>query len=77
MNEPIPPENKLRIEYQKSHSFRVIHSDGAYGGTSPRLQLFIAFCSERFPLPKVLTYQTSAAALPKAKSFQRENPRRV
>src|SRR5689334_16135095 len=39
--------NKLRIEYKKSNSFRVIHADGAYGGTSPRLQLFIAFYSER------------------------------
>ena len=62
MNEPI--HNKLRIEYQKSQSFRVIHADGAYGGTSPRLQLFIAFYNERFPIPKVLTYETSATGAP-------------
>jgi hypothetical protein len=52
------------IEYQKSHSFRVVHADGAYGGTSPRLQLFIAFYSERFPIPKVLTYEASPAGAP-------------
>jgi hypothetical protein len=63
MNEPL--SKKLRIEYQKSQSFRVIHSDGAYGGTSPRLQLFIAFYSERFPIPKVLTYETDAAGAPR------------
>jgi hypothetical protein len=58
--------DKLRIEYQKSHAFRVIHADGAYGGTSPRLQLFIAFYSERFPLPKVLTYEADADGAPQA-----------
>lgn len=62
MNESIP--NTLRIEYQKSQSFRVIHADGAYGGTSPHLQLFIAFYSERFPIPKVLTYEVSASGAP-------------
>ncbi len=62
MNEPV--SNKLRIEYKKSQSFRVIHADGAYGGTSPRLQLFIAFYSERFPIPTVLTYETSATGAP-------------
>jgi len=62
MNEPIP--GRLRIEYKKSNSFRVIHADGAYGGTSPRLQLFVAFYSERFPIPQVLTYETSATGAP-------------
>src|SRR5258708_3697353 len=63
MNEPAP--DKLRIEYQKSHSFRVIHADGAYGGTSPRLQLFIAFYSERFPIPRVLTYESCSTGAPR------------
>jgi hypothetical protein len=62
MNEP--PPNKLRIEYKKSNAFRVVHADGAYGGTSPRLQLFIAFYSERFPIPQVLTYETSDSGAP-------------
>src|SRR5437870_13056089 len=62
MNEPAP--KKLRIEYQKSQSFRVIHADGAYGGTSPRLQLFVAFYSERFPIPKVLTYEMGVKGAP-------------
>jgi hypothetical protein len=62
MNEPT--ENSLRIEYIKSNSFRVVHADGAYGGTSPRLELFIAFYNERFPIPKVLTYEVSATGSP-------------
>jgi hypothetical protein len=62
MNEQV--SNKLRIEYKKSNSFRVIHADGVYGGTSPRLQLFVAFYSERFPIPQVLTYETSESGAP-------------
>lgn len=61
---PAATPNKLRIEYHKSNLFRVVHSDGVYGGTSPRLQLFMAFYSERFPIPRVLTYQTSPTGAP-------------
>jgi|SRR5579862_3609312 len=71
MNESIP-SNKLRIEYHKSHSFRVIHADGAYGGTSPRLQLFVAFYSERFPIPQVLTYEVDPTGAPKGE-IERES----
>ena|SRR5258708_3293381 len=55
MNEP--QSEHLRIEYIKSNLFRVVHADGAFGGISPRLDLFITFYSERFPIPKVLTYE--------------------
>lgn len=61
---PTPVPDKLRIEYQKGNLFRVVHADGVYGGTSPRLDLFIAFYSERFPIPKVLTYETSPTGAP-------------
>ena len=47
---------KIRIEYIKSNFFRILRADGAIGGTSPRLELFITFYSERFPIPKVLVY---------------------
>jgi hypothetical protein len=59
-----PASNRLRIEYHKANLFRVVHADGVYGGTSPRLQLFIAFYNERFPIPQVLTYETSASGAP-------------
>lgn len=57
-------QDKVRIEYVKSQSFRVVHADGAYGGTSPRLELFIAFYNERFPIPKVLTYTPTPTGAP-------------
>lgn len=56
--------DKIRIEYVKSNLFRVVHCDGAFGGTSPRLQLFVTFYSERFPIPKVLTYHPTTTGAP-------------
>lgn len=58
------PSEKVRVEYVKSNLFRVSHVDGAFGGTSPRLELFISFYSERFPIPKVLTYEVSPTGMP-------------
>ena len=58
------PSGKLRIEYIKSNLFRVVHVDGAIGGTTPRLELFINFYSERFPIPRVLTYEMSPEGAP-------------
>jgi hypothetical protein len=58
------PPGKVRIEYVKSNAFRVVHADGAIGGTSPRLELFVTFYSERFPIPKVLVYQATADGAP-------------
>lgn len=54
----MPNENpeKVRFEYIKSSLFRMIHADGAYGGVTPRLGVFLSFFSERPPIPKVLVH---------------------
>lgn len=62
MNEA--PSEKLRIEYIKSHAYRMVRADGAFGGTSPRLELFISFYNERFPIPKVLVYKRTDSGAP-------------
>jgi hypothetical protein len=62
MNEA--PSDKIRIEYVKSHFFRLVRADGAIGGISPRLELFITFYNERFPIPKVLTYKPTPDGAP-------------
>jgi hypothetical protein len=62
MNNKTP--DQLRIEFVKSSLFRVVHPDGAFGGTTPRLELFIDFYTERFPIPKVLVYGTSPDGAP-------------
>jgi hypothetical protein len=47
----------VKFEYLKSNLFRIIHVDGAYGGVTPRLGLFVSFYSERPPIPRVLVHQ--------------------
>ena len=56
--------SKIRIEYVRGSLFRVVHVDGAFGGTTPRLQLFVDFYSERFPIPRVLVYERSPDGTP-------------
>jgi hypothetical protein len=58
------PSEKLRIEYINSHSYRMVRADGAFCGTSPRLELFISFYNERFPIPRVLVYQATDSGTP-------------
>ena len=53
------PEETIRFEFIKSNLFRVIHADGAFGGLTPRLGIFINFYSERPPIPKVLVHRVS------------------
>lgn len=46
----------VSFRYYKSHNFRVIHADGAFGGMTPRAGLFVAFYNERFPIPEATTH---------------------
>lgn len=41
------------IHYIKGNFFRVVHADGAYGGTTPSANINIAFYSERPAIPRV------------------------
>jgi hypothetical protein len=48
---------KLSFQFIKSSGFRIIHADGANGGITPRGNIFLAFYSERIPIPEVVTHQ--------------------
>jgi len=56
MDDPNDNEPQISFHYIKSKSFRVIHVDGAWGGTNPKGYITIAFFSERSPIPRQLTY---------------------
>ena len=49
------PEH-LTFHYQKSNHYRVIHADGAWGGLTPKLGVFLSFFSERPPIPQTITH---------------------
>lgn len=44
---------KVQFHYNKSNLFRVIHADGAWGGLTPDLNLFVGFYSQRPPIPNM------------------------
>ena len=47
---------ELKVRYIKSNFFRVVHSDGAFGGFTPQGNIFVGIYNERAPIPDV-TYQ--------------------
>ena len=48
---------RIRFDFTRSPFFRVVHSNGAWGGITPRRELSITFFSERFPIPGRVTHQ--------------------
>ncbi|MYA77223.1 MAG: hypothetical protein F4132_12935 [Gemmatimonadetes bacterium] len=50
------PQN-VTIHILKSNQFRVVHSDGAWGGLTPQGLLSIGFFSERHPIPQEVEYR--------------------
>ena len=53
MEEEKPPK-AIDVNYQKSLLFREISSDGVVGGPTPSGQVWLAFYTERFPLPRII-----------------------
>lgn len=48
---------RLRFDFIKSNSFRVIHVDGAWGGLRPDLNFHLNLYSERYSIPKSVTIE--------------------
>lgn len=48
------PNKQIQFHYKKSNLFRVIHSDGAWGGLTPELDVFFTFFNSRPPIPEML-----------------------
>ncbi len=46
---------EVEFHYIKSNLYRVVHSDGAYGGITARGYLHVAFYNERRAIPKTIS----------------------
>lgn len=51
---PDEDEPTVDIHYQKTADFREVACDGALGGPTPQGKVWLAFYSERFPLPRIV-----------------------
>lgn len=54
--EETPRSPHIDINYIKSHDYRETACDGALGGLTPKGKLWVAFYTERFPLPRVVRH---------------------
>ena len=45
------PSDRLEILYTKSNACRVVHADGAYGGVTPTLNIYMALYSQHNATP--------------------------
>jgi hypothetical protein len=61
MNDHAP--TKLSFQFIKNSNFKIIHADGATGGIAPRGNVFIAFYSERQPIPEVVTHHLTSEGI--------------
>src|ERR1700757_2767574 len=61
-DKPIFPSIPSTVEYDyiKSHYFRVIRVNGAFGGFSPDGNLYMAIFSERPPMPDVTIHNVDS-----------------
>jgi hypothetical protein len=48
-----PNGEKVKFYYEKGNFFRVIHVDGAVGGLTPTLDVFLSIYNQRAPIPQV------------------------
>ena len=59
---PTAPPNRLDILYTKSNACRVVHADGAYGGVTPTLDIYMALYSQHNATPEGTTLRFDHAA---------------
>lgn len=50
---------RIQFHYLKSGQFRIIHSDGAWGGVTPDGNMLIGFYSQRFPIPDLTVQEVN------------------
>ena len=54
---------RITFEFDRSPFFRVVHSNGVWGGITPRQELSISFFSERWPTPRRVTHTLTEGGL--------------
>ena len=55
------PPRTVEFHYIKSNGFRVVHTDGAWGGPTPHGYIAVTFYSERAPLPQLLVRELDSS----------------
>lgn len=64
----------VTINYIKSGAFREATCDGVIGGPTPNGNLWIAFFTERFPLPRMVRHKLKPSGSEGAFTLDEESP---
>lgn len=64
--------DKVKFDYIKSNFHRVVHSDGVWGGTTPRQKFIMSFWSERPPIPQQVVHPVEEGKLGAEDKSERE-----
>jgi hypothetical protein len=51
---------QISFKYIKGNDFRVVHADGAIGGTTPTLDIHMTIFSQRKPIPRKSTHEVNS-----------------
>ena len=55
--------DQITFDFVRSPFFRVVHSNGAWGGITPHQELSVTFYSERLSLPHHITHELTPKGL--------------
>ena len=55
--------DQIRFDFVRSPFFRVVHSNGAWGGITPLKEFSVTFYSERLSPPKHITHELTPEGL--------------
>jgi hypothetical protein len=57
-----PSGEKVKFHYEKGNFFRVIHVDGAIGGLTPTLDIFLSIYNQRAPIPQITVQRVTSSS---------------
>jgi hypothetical protein len=72
-----PPE--ITFGYVKGNGFRILRTEGAWGGITPKQEIFMALWSERPPIPDVVRMSVTddGTILPQERPDHKSEPTNV
>lgn len=63
MDETKPQSDEIDVFYEKTSDHRYVHADGAWAGSTPQLDIQIAFFTELQPMPRKIRHKVVSGVL--------------
>lgn len=63
MDQTKPQSDEIDVFYEKTSDHRYVHADGAWAGSTPQLDIQIAFFTELQPMPRKIRHKVVSGIL--------------